>query len=54
MPIFPVTILRDPRKRYESHLKYFQVPQHEVSDFSIGYGNNYLLRFLLHGECNYT
>ena len=42
-----VTILRDPRKRYESHLKYFQVPQHEVSDFSIGYGNNYLLRFLL-------
>ena len=48
-----MTIMREPMKRFESHLKYFEVPKDEVVEFSRGYGSNYMLRYLIYGECNY-
>lgn len=47
-------LIRDPVKRLVSHLKYFLVKHSEVVDYVMGYGSNYLLRYLLYGECDYS
>merc|ERR1740124_481142 len=49
-----LTILRQPEKRMISHLKYFNIPQKNVDDYIMTTGSNYILRYLLHGQCDYS
>jgi len=48
------TMLRKPEARMLSHLKYFIIDQDDSTDYIMKYGANWILRYLVYGECDYT